>query len=426
MEDFHWEDEIDIDDSDLPSLLSNPKIPSKDPNSYNSTLPPLSLSLPPLQPCSQNPNPNPNPKNAAHRPIPGPAGAVQAAMHRKASAAVAGACSLLNSRGRLRVEEEEQDGDFKLSPWLSAAAFLGGEFELMWPISLIKDRNNARAAVRIPQVAGIVKSCVPNGLGDLFITLKDPTGIIGASIHRNVLLESNLGGDISVGCVLILKQVAVFCPGRLACYINVTANNMVKLISKDCGPPHKQMMPSSEPRYEASGKQMEFGQNQVEKQISTRNSEENIPGNELSREIDNERILDRRKRGSTESSPYNITTKNPIIASQSNFTTNISTMIAAKLNKTSPTTNVVEKPDLETNTVADVVFIPDQRVDTNKNMISTSNVKTSIVADASANMDTESDTRMKEPKKMISSVSANQWTDEQLLELFADYQDDFN
>lgn len=171
---------------------------------------------------------------------------------------------------------------------------------------------------------------------------------------------------------------------------------------------------------------MEVGQNQVEKLISTRNSEENIAGNELGREINNKRIVDHRKRGSTESSPYNVTPKNPIIASQSNFTTNVSTMIAAKLNKTSTTTNVVEKPDLETNTVADVVFIPDQRVDTNENMISTSNVRTRIIADASANMDTESESRMKEPKKMISSVSANQWTDEQLLELFADYQDDFN
>ena len=33
--------------------------------------------------------------------------------------------------------------------------------------------------------------------------------MVGASIHRNALMDSNLGGDVSVGCVLILKQVLI-------------------------------------------------------------------------------------------------------------------------------------------------------------------------------------------------------------------------
>lgn len=31
--------------------------------------------------------------------------------------------------------------------------------------------------------------------------------MIGAFVHRKVILDGNLGGGISVGCVLILKQV---------------------------------------------------------------------------------------------------------------------------------------------------------------------------------------------------------------------------
>ena len=105
--------------------------------------------------------------------------------------------------------------------------------------------------------------------------LQDPTGTIGATIHRRAISEGEFGKRISVGAVLVLQkvgvshlllefhitlnadfpllscdletsvtisnvgmtneclfyQVAVFSPSRSACYLNVTLNNIVKVHS---------------------------------------------------------------------------------------------------------------------------------------------------------------------------------------------------
>ena len=55
-------------------------------------------------------------------------------------------------------------------------------------------------------------------------------------------------------------------------------------------------------------------------------------------------------------------------------------------------------------------------------MASKSDPRTNRTTDTMINTDVDPDIRTKEPKKLISTVS--QWTDKQLLELFADYQDE--
>ncbi|KAL0919102.1 hypothetical protein M5K25_011175 [Dendrobium thyrsiflorum] len=246
-----WEGQIDVDDSDLQSVLR--------PQLLHSSCPPHAI-LNRLEPCSQisssfqtldripsippfqsqlptnvseiNQNEEEeHPKLSISRPlIPGPAGAIQAAMRRRSAAA---------SSKRLLPEEEgsddldlcvnEEDGDFKLNPWLYSLSFLGQskDSNLPYPISLINAQRSATQ--RIPQVVGIVKSCTPNGLGDFSITLKDPTGTIGAAIHRKVLSEGNICREISVGCVFILKQVVALCPAHSSCYLNITLKNVVKV-----------------------------------------------------------------------------------------------------------------------------------------------------------------------------------------------------
>ncbi|KAH0461053.1 hypothetical protein IEQ34_008628 [Dendrobium chrysotoxum] len=262
-----WEGQIDVDDSDLQSVLRPPLLHSScPPHAILNRLEPCSQisssfqtldripSIPPFQ--SQLPtniseiNQNEeeeHPKFSISRPlIPGPAGAIQAAMRRRSAAA---------SSKRLLPEEEgsddldlcvnEEDGDFKLNPWLYSLSFLGQgkDSNLPYPISLINAQRSATQ--RIPQVVGIVKSCTPNGLGDFFITLKDPTGTIGAAIHRKVLSEGSICREVSVGCVFILKQVTwlceyhqkiallcfqvvALCPAHSSCYLNITLKNVVK------------------------------------------------------------------------------------------------------------------------------------------------------------------------------------------------------
>lgn len=129
-----WEDAIDVDDSDLPSLLSPPPPPPP---------PPLTNpSLPSLRPCSQPARPSSHsqpPDNAApqlkarsetRKLIPGPAGAVQAAMlRRSASPAVPPSRTGLRPETEVgvdfRPDLDEDDEDFKMNPWLSALNFLG-------------------------------------------------------------------------------------------------------------------------------------------------------------------------------------------------------------------------------------------------------------------------------------------------------------
>lgn len=136
-----WEDAIDVDDSDLFPLLVRSSS-----SSHPRTI--CSPQLPLLRSCSQFPRPlsqpvaatprrthpspilsSEGPPPSSSRIIPGPAGAVQAAMRRQSAAAVAHREDLL-SRGERgdhgrEIEAEEEDGDFKLSPWLCALEFLG-------------------------------------------------------------------------------------------------------------------------------------------------------------------------------------------------------------------------------------------------------------------------------------------------------------
>ncbi|XP_078169886.1 nuclear localized protein isoform X2 [Carex rostrata] len=214
-----WEERLDVDDSDLFTIVP-------------------SISSFPLRPCSsRSTNPSvENPRSVSPpRLIPGPAGAVQAAMHRVKMKDV---CQDGSQREEIgwRVGGsmdlgEEVDGDFQLDSWIYAMRYLGTESNSVTPIGSIRTRTIGR----IPMVVGLVKSCTSNGLGDLVLTLKDQTGTICASIHHKALLERTLGSDVAVGCVLILKQ----------------------LIGKNCGPIQEHLTSAVETRFQDNGKRKE-------------------------------------------------------------------------------------------------------------------------------------------------------------------------
>eukprot|EP00258_Populus_trichocarpa_P022019 XP_024438038.1 uncharacterized protein C17orf53 [Populus trichocarpa] len=250
--DTPWEEALDLkdssdSDSDLPPLRPLKRHQNFTPSTATTGGtggPNHTLSQPFLGRCSQNTQNNPPPPTTTYSKIPGPAGTVQAAMHRRKSQ--------INEH---LMEEEEpiptqeyirravedsgcaEDDDFTRDPWLSAVDFVrhqglvvDGDGAIGIPLSVIK---RWASFDRVAQVVAIVKSCRPNGLGDMMVTLKDPTGTIDASIHHKVLAEGDFGKDISIGAVMIVQKVAVFCPTRLARYLNITLSNMVKVITKD-------------------------------------------------------------------------------------------------------------------------------------------------------------------------------------------------
>ncbi|GJQ96244.1 transposase, MuDR, MULE transposase domain protein [Tanacetum coccineum] len=89
---------------------------------------------------------------------------------------------------------------------------------------------------KLEKVVAVIKSCTPNALEDLTVTLKDLSGTISGTIHYKVLTEEMFSKAITVGAALILNNVSVFSPKQSTHhYLNITKKNMVKVFHKDGG-----------------------------------------------------------------------------------------------------------------------------------------------------------------------------------------------
>ncbi|MED6156033.1 hypothetical protein PIB30_010959 [Stylosanthes scabra] len=214
-----WE-KLDVDDSDLSSFLrpckrfhSHYDSDSSQHQSQSQTLIDAD-SAPPL--------------------IPGPAGAVQAAMmHRRSRAPLEEPLlTTLEFIHRVVQNGHESDHDFTTNAWLSAFRFLRSldrDSDSVKPLNSLKKLLNVNVA-RMPLVVAVIKSCTANGFGDMMVTLKDPTGTISASVHHETFSDGEFRKDITVGSVLVLQKVAVFAPTRSTCYLNITLRNILKNI----------------------------------------------------------------------------------------------------------------------------------------------------------------------------------------------------
>ncbi|GKB96973.1 reverse transcriptase domain-containing protein [Tanacetum coccineum] len=130
-------------------------------------------------------------------------------------------------------EDVSEDDHFTLGPWLSAIVHLHGEGVM--PSGCLGDMKKYCINGKLELVVGVVMSCTPNALGDMTVTLKDPTGIMGGTIHYKVFKNEDDGyaKSIKVGSVLILCNVSVFTPKPSKHYLNITIRNIVKVFDKD-------------------------------------------------------------------------------------------------------------------------------------------------------------------------------------------------
>nr|GEV84541.1 transposase, MuDR, MULE transposase domain protein [Tanacetum cinerariifolium] len=129
------------------------------------------------------------------------------------------------------VEDVGDDDDFKSAAWVSATNYVntfGGTVT-----GCLGDVNNFLKNKKLEQVVGIVKSCSPNMLGDLNVTMKDLSSTIPGTIHHKVIGEGGYEKDIIVGAVMILTNVFVFSPNPSKHYLNITMRNVVELFHKD-------------------------------------------------------------------------------------------------------------------------------------------------------------------------------------------------
>ncbi|GKA03014.1 transposase, MuDR, MULE transposase domain protein [Tanacetum coccineum] len=102
------------------------------------------------------------------------------------------------------VEDVGEDADFNSGAWVSATNYVnafGGTVK-----GCLGDIDNLLKKGKLEQVVAIVKSCSPNSLGDLNVTLKDLSGTVPGTINYKVLDVGGYGKDITVGAAMILAN----------------------------------------------------------------------------------------------------------------------------------------------------------------------------------------------------------------------------
>nr|GEX09231.1 hypothetical protein [Tanacetum cinerariifolium] len=105
-------------------------------------------------------------------------------------------------------EEPSDDDHFTHGPWLSAVQYLAVEGSIA--TGCFGDMKTFIKNGKVEKVVAVIKSCTSNMLGDLTVTLKDLLGIIAGTIHYKVLNDEGYRKAISIGAVLILRNVSVF------------------------------------------------------------------------------------------------------------------------------------------------------------------------------------------------------------------------
>ncbi|GKE25152.1 zf-CCHC domain-containing protein [Tanacetum coccineum] len=207
-----WELSLDIDDSDL-------------------------HLTPVMRPSSSTRvEPSPSTPNTV-RIIPGPAGIVQQAKMLKEKVFILGTDRALMSTQEYMqkvVEDVGEDEDFKSGTWVSATDYVNANGGTV--TGCLGDIKNFLKNGKLDQVVPIVKSCSPNVIGDLTVTMKDLSGTIPGTIHYKVIGEGGYGKDITVGAALILANVSVLSSKSSLHYINITMGNVVKVFRKDTVP----------------------------------------------------------------------------------------------------------------------------------------------------------------------------------------------
>ncbi|GKB58844.1 hypothetical protein Tco_0915030 [Tanacetum coccineum] len=166
--------------------------------------------------------------------IPGPNGIVQSAIQLKQIDTLIGRDEdRMSTQEYMKelVEDMGEDEDFKSAHWVSATDCVNANGGIVSGClgDIDKYLNNGK----LDLVVAIVKSCSPNVIGDLTVTMKDPSGKIRGTIHYKVLDEGTYGNDITVGASMILTNVSVFTPKPLVHYLNITRRNVVKVFRKD-------------------------------------------------------------------------------------------------------------------------------------------------------------------------------------------------
>ncbi|GKB87876.1 transposase, MuDR, MULE transposase domain protein, partial [Tanacetum coccineum] len=107
-------------------------------------------------------------------------------------------------------EDVGEDADFNSGAWVSATNYVNAFDGTV--TGCLEDIGNFLKKEKLEQVVAIVKSCSPNALGDLNVTLKDLPGTVPETVHYKILDVGIYENDITVGAAMILVNVSIFTP----------------------------------------------------------------------------------------------------------------------------------------------------------------------------------------------------------------------
>ncbi|GKE16270.1 RNA-directed DNA polymerase, eukaryota [Tanacetum coccineum] len=94
------------------------------------------------------------------------------------------------------IEDASEDDHFTRGPWLSVIQYLDAE----WGITsgCFGDIKTFCKNEKLENVVTLIKSCTSNALGELTVTLKDPSGTISCTFHHKVLTKGGYEKSITV------------------------------------------------------------------------------------------------------------------------------------------------------------------------------------------------------------------------------------
>nr|GEV53877.1 hypothetical protein [Tanacetum cinerariifolium] len=175
------------------------------------------------------------PKNIEAMIIPGLAGILQVVLLRKnADVMEGGHENVIPTQEYVRklIKDACEDDHFTHGPWLSAVMYVYAKGAMA--AGCLGDMKKYCKSGKLEMVVGVNISCTSNALGDLTVTLKDPSGTMGGTIHYKVFKEEEgYAKSINDRAVLILRNVFIFTPKPSNHYLNITLRNIVKVFEKD-------------------------------------------------------------------------------------------------------------------------------------------------------------------------------------------------
>ncbi|GKB99518.1 hypothetical protein Tco_0985655, partial [Tanacetum coccineum] len=121
--------------------------------------------------------------------IPCPASIVQTVkLHKIIDTRKGGDESVMSTQEfRKVIEDVGKDEDFMRASWLSVFEYVNVDGGIV--TGCFGDVKKFLKNGKFKKVVAIIKSCTPNALGDLTVTLKDLSGTISGTIHYKVLTE---------------------------------------------------------------------------------------------------------------------------------------------------------------------------------------------------------------------------------------------